>query len=88
MAKEKQIWSITPLSFNGKDRDILVMDRREIQATVKTVDMADELRELSLQLGRFRERWLGDLNQHHLSSPLRVTLQQLLERLELFNHSL
>ena len=63
--------------------DALVMYGYKVQGAVLAVDMCDELRDLSLELGGIRKRRRRDLDEDHISLPLRIILQQFLERTEL-----
>ena len=55
----------------------------KVKRAVLSIDMRNELRHLALELGRVRERGRRDLDEHDLAHPLRVVLQQLLERTKL-----
>lgn len=50
----------------------LVVDRSVAQATVNTVDVADELRDSTLKFDRLGEGRLGDLNENDFAPPLGV----------------
>jgi hypothetical protein len=66
----------------------LVMNRSIVKGTISTVDVADELGDLCLQVGLLRQGRGGHLNEDNLAPPLGVDLQELLERLELVVYTL
>lgn len=61
----------------------LVVHRREVERTVSTVDVADELGNKALELGRLGQSGGGDLDKDDLAAPLGVGKEELLESLEL-----
>lgn len=66
-----------------KRRDILVVHRDEIKRTILAVDVRDELRHLPLELRGVGQRGRRHLDENDISDPLRVLLQELLERAQL-----
>ena len=65
-----------------------MMNRDEVQRSVLAVDVRDELRHLALKLRRVRERGRRDLDEDDVADPLRVVLEQLLERAQLLQDAL
>ena len=59
------------------------MHRDEVERTILAVDMRNELRYLPLELRRVRQRGRRDLDENDIPDPLRVILQELLERAQL-----
>jgi hypothetical protein len=65
------------------DGNLLVVYWRIVQGTESTVDMADKLGNLGLEVGLLRQCRGGDLNENDLAPPFRIDLQKLLECLKL-----
>lgn len=55
----------------------------EVQGTVLSVDVRDELRDLSLKLGGIRERGRRDLDKDNFALPLWIVLEKLLKSAQL-----
>lgn len=51
----------------------------EVQRTVLSVDVRNQLGHLSFELGRVRQSGRGNLDEHNVTLPLRVFLKELLE---------
>lgn len=58
---------------------MVMVDGDKVQRTVLSVDVSDELGNLTLQLRRICQGGRGDLNENDFSDPLRVLLQQFFE---------
>ena len=67
---------------------ILMMNGDEIQRAVLSVNVRDELRNLTLQLGRVGKSRGCDLDEDNMADPLGIILQKLLERTELASEQL
>lgn len=67
---------------------LLVMHRDEIQAPVLSIDVCDQLADLTLELGRVCQRRRCHLNEHDVTAPLRVVGQQLFKRAQLLDDTL
>ena len=63
--------------------DVLVMHRDEVQRAILAIDVCNELGDLALEPGRVGQRGRCDLDQDDIPNPLRIIMQQLLERTEL-----
>lgn len=51
------------------------MHRDEVELSELAIDVGNEFADLSLKLGRVRERGRGDLDKHNVPDPLRVLVQ-------------
>lgn len=58
---------------------VVMVDGNEVQRTILSVDVSNELRYLMLQFWRVCQGRRGNLNENDLSDPLRVVLQQFFE---------
>lgn len=67
---------------------LLVMHRDEIQAPVLSIDVRDQLADVTLKLGRVCQRRRCHLNEHDVTAPLRVVGQQLFKRAQLLDDTL
>ena len=67
---------------------VLVMHRDEVQRTVLAVDVRNEFRNLTLELGRVCQRGRSDLDKDNVPNPLWVIVEELLEGTELYMQSL
>ena len=59
---------------------VIMVDGNEVQRTILSVDVSDELGHLTLQFWRIRQGGRGDLDEDYLSDPLREVFQQFFER--------
>ena len=65
-----------------------MVHRDEVERAVLAVDVRDELGHLALELRRVRHGARRDLDEDDVPDPLRVVLQQLLERAQLLHDAL
>jgi hypothetical protein len=66
-----------------KKRNVLVMHRDEVQATILAIDTAHKLADLSFEFWRVGKSRGCDLNKDDPTYPLGVIVQQLRERAQL-----
>jgi len=66
------------------EKNVLVMNGNEIQTSVFSINMCDQLRYLTFQFGRIGERGGRHLDKHDLTLPFRVITEQFLECSELY----
>ena len=62
-----------------------MMNGYEVQTSVFSIDMCDQLRYLTFQFGGIRECRRRHLDQYDLTLPFRVIMQEFLERTELYH---
>ena len=81
---EWQCAVLVSVRFYRKDAssDLLVMNGSVVKSTVSTVDVADELGDLGLEVGLLGQGRGGDLDEDDLAPPFRVDLQELFESLK------
>lgn len=63
--------------------NLLMMNRRVAQTSIQSIDVADELGNLPLELDGFGKSGLGDLDEDDLSTPFGVAFEELFEGLQL-----
>ena len=65
-----------------------MVDGNEVKRAVLSVDVRNELGHLTLKLGRVGQSGRRDLDEDDVADPLRVVLEQLLERAQLLQDAL
>lgn len=63
---------------------VVVVHGLELERAVGAVDLVDKLGDLGRERGRVAGARRGDLDEHDLVLPLRVVVQEALERAQLF----
>ena len=72
----------------NEERDVLVMNRDEVQSTKLAIDMRDKLRDLALQLRRVGQRRARHLYEHDIPNPFGVVLHKPFKRPQLLYDTL
>ena len=67
------------IEFVLLDGLVVMVDGNKVQRTILSVDVSNELGNLTLQFWRIRQGGRGNLDENDLSNPLRVVLQQFFE---------